>query len=82
MQQKIVLKGLASGKVTEFDVSESQMDKTLLEFLQENNQPIASSCSGVGVCQRCVVNGEILSCDLTVSEFLKSHCGKLTISYL
>ena len=73
---------MASGKIMEFAVSEEQMDKTLLEFLQENNQPIASSCSGVGACQRCIVNNEVLSCDITVMEFLSKHGGRLTVSYL
>lgn len=58
---KIIVKGLASGKtVTELNSPDQAIN--LLDFLRENNIPIASSCRGEGVCKKCVFNKDKLAC--------------------
>jgi Na+-transporting NADH:ubiquinone oxidoreductase subunit NqrF len=54
-----------------------------MNFLISNKITIASSCNGVGSCQKCIVNKSILSCQLTLSNFVKMTPSlKIEISYL
>ncbi len=55
----------------------------LLEFLRAQGIPVASSCAGEGVCRQCVVNENVLSCQLTVQRFLVDYPdGVVVIGYL
>ena len=47
-------------------------DITLMDFLRAQNIPIASSCYGEGICQKCVINQDILSCQLSLKDILHS----------
>ncbi len=82
MSQLIRVHGLASQKmVGEFQVEDPQAN--LMEFLRHRGVPIASSCGGDGVCRKCVVNGEEMSCQLSVGAFLVLHPeGIVTVGYL
>lgn len=63
---------------------EANKHKTLMQFLIENQIRIASSCSGEGVCKKCVVNDQLISCQITLEEFLKNENNAkiITIDYL
>lgn len=67
---QIMLKGLASGKVWRFNVDDDQVDADLLTFLREKTIPVASSCSGEGVCKKCVFNESFLSCKELVGDWV------------
>lgn len=82
MQPLIVVQGLASGrKLGQWPVQDPQ--QKLMAFLREHGIPVASSCDGEGVCRKCVVNGECLSCQTTLAQFLVNHPqGLVEIAYL
>jgi ferredoxin len=78
----ININGIASGRLyksVEFD--DSKLELSLMDFLHQNDIPIASSCSGEGVCEKCIVNGDILSCQLSLKEFLEKF-KEVQVSYL
>jgi hypothetical protein len=80
---QITLKGLASQNVWIFKVSDEDLDLTLMDFLRKNQMMIASSCSGAGICKKCVIQDEILSCRPTVREFLQGRPqADVIVSYL
>jgi ferredoxin len=60
---KIIVKGLASGK-TVSQLNSPKLSISLLDFLRQNNIPIASSCQGEGICKKCVFNKDKLACKL------------------
>lgn len=70
MLQKIIIKGLASSKTREIEVTDDDLDKSLLSFLSSKGIPVASSCSGKAKCHKCVFNEEILSCDEKVKDWI------------
>lgn len=81
----ITVKGLASQKIiAQIDIPDNlEADLSLMDFLTDNHITIASSCSGVGTCQKCVVNKTLLSCQITLLEFLrKTPSAVVEISYL
>jgi Na+-transporting NADH:ubiquinone oxidoreductase subunit NqrF len=48
--------------------------QSLMDFLLSHQIPVASSCLGEGICRKCVVNKEILSCQIELSQFIsQSH---------
>ena len=64
----IIVVGKASERVLgEFVVNDPH--EKLMFFLLRHGLPIASSCAGDGVCRKCVVNGDKLSCQLAVGEW-------------
>jgi Na+-transporting NADH:ubiquinone oxidoreductase subunit NqrF len=53
--------------------------QSLMDFLLSHHIPIASSCLGEGICRKCIVNKEILSCQLELSQFIsQSHIHNKT----
>lgn len=80
----IKVKGLASGKlVQDVTIREPIEDISLMDFLLQKGIPIASSCQGQGVCSKCTVNNNLLSCQITLKNFLKlSPHQEISISYL
>lgn len=44
------------------------IDITLIEYLRNNQLPIASSCNFNGVCKKCVFNQTILSCKIKLKD--------------
>ncbi len=78
----IKLIGQSSKQERKIEVLPSDLDLTLLEFFQRHNFPIASSCRGEKICQMCKVNESILSCAITVEEFLTKNGNIVYVSYL
>ncbi|OIQ16368.1 MAG: hypothetical protein BM556_14580 [Bacteriovorax sp. MedPE-SWde] len=59
---------------------EDQM--TLMELLIVNGIPVASSCSGVNACKLCSVNESVISCQITVHDFINKYGHKVVLNYL
>lgn len=57
---------------------------SLMNFLINNGIRIASSCSGEGVCKKCVVNENLISCQMTLAEYLneKNDDTIIIVNYL
>lgn len=68
MQIKVL--GLASQKSTEYPINEADLELNLLAFLQNLEVPVASSCSGEGVCKKCILSDGRLSCKLIMRDLL------------
>lgn len=77
----LIVKGLASQKKIIFSPTDTDLELNLMNYLMKQGLPIASSCSGQGACQRCVVNNELLSCQISVREYLAKF-GEVEITYL
>jgi uncharacterized 2Fe-2S/4Fe-4S cluster protein (DUF4445 family) len=74
--------GLASGK-TWGPYHPTSLNQTLLDYLVSLGHPVASSCSGEGVCKKCVIQNDMLSCQYTIEEFMKAvPDGVVKIGYL
>lgn len=81
MQIEII--GQASGKVTKILLQENDLKITLLAFLRSHNVTIASSCDGDGVCKKCVIQNDWLTCKLTLESFFQCQPdGKIYVGYL
>lgn len=82
MSQLIRVIGRASGKTIGAWACADPREN-LLDFLRRNGVPVASSCGGEGVCQKCTVNQDLVSCQISVGAFLQSSAtGVVEISYL
>ena len=69
---KLIILGGASKRVfKEIPVTEGDLIRELMAFLRVNKVPIASSCLGEGFCRRCIVCENVLSCQITVGEFME-----------
>ncbi len=80
---QVTLIGIASGKSLLLDYSTNDLNKTLLNFLSEKEITVASSCSGHGICKKCSIQQDWLTCELTLKEFLERQPdGKIYIRYL
>lgn len=75
--------GLASKKlVAELSV-QAGFKGSLMNFLMQNQIPIASSCNGAGSCKKCVVNSTILSCQVSLEDFTRDReTAVVEVSYL
>lgn len=82
MSKTIIVIGEASKRSYSFNISENDLKLTVLDFLLLKNFPIAYSCKSQGVCRKCIINYEILSCSYTVEDFIKEYNGKIKVSYL
>jgi ferredoxin len=90
MPIELKVQGLASRKeVASFAFAQASdiPHLSLMDFLRDNKIPIASSCFGEGVCRRCKVNDGLLTCQVSVYEYLIDHaqganCSTLTVDYL
>jgi succinate dehydrogenase/fumarate reductase-like Fe-S protein len=84
--QTIIVKGLASQKQSIFKWDErdpSFVNMALLDFLCNQSLPIAYSCYGEGVCQKCAVRYNedvILACQILLKELPDGAI--IEISYL
>ena len=65
----------------ELTLKESDQNLSLLEILRINSIPIASSCDGEGICKKCLVNDELISCQIKVKDFLARGENTIKISY-
>jgi ferredoxin len=79
----LTIKGLSSNKVFKtLEFTEADKDTNLLSFLSLNNIPIASSCRGKMICQKCIINGTLMSCSVTISEFVEKNGLLIEVDYL
>jgi len=64
-------------------ISAEELNDNALQWLRSNHIPIASSCNGDGVCKKCIINNDQLSCKTQLSDFLNLQ-GQINIevSYL
>jgi Na+-transporting NADH:ubiquinone oxidoreductase subunit NqrF len=77
--------GLASQKIVKIIPIPNDLPAglSLMNFLIANGITVASSCGGEGVCKKCLVNRTVLSCQITLLEFIKiSPSLRVEISYL
>ncbi len=81
--QVITVVGMASGRVTELSYHEGDLNLDLLTWLRSKKITVASSCDGKGICNKCTIQNDWKTCELTLAEFLKLRPdGKIIISYL
>jgi len=80
----ITIKGLASGKIVTILKFEHILDDiSLMDYLLQQGIPVASSCLGQGVCSKCIVNNNLLSCQISLKNFVKLNPDQeISISYL
>lgn len=70
---EIEVHGLASKKIVKIlKPKEGDLSKNLMDYLREHGLPIASSCLGKKQCKKCVINGFLLSCSVTVKEYFRN----------
>lgn len=75
--------GLASQTSRLVEAFEHEMDQDLLTWLRSRGVTIASSCDGEGVCKKCKIQNDWLTCELTLRDFLRRQPdGKVLVSYL
>jgi hypothetical protein len=80
--QLIVFGNASQSTVRLIDIYQDDFNKKLMDFLIENEIPVASSCSGANVCKLCSVNESIVSCQVTVKDFLDKYGNRVTLNYL
>jgi Na+-transporting NADH:ubiquinone oxidoreductase subunit NqrF len=82
--QSLRVRGQASGKILlHIDIQESQLDLTMLNFLSSKGITIASSCQGEGVCRKCVINAQLLTCQITLRKYLTDYPNQdVCVAYL
>jgi Na+-transporting NADH:ubiquinone oxidoreductase subunit NqrF len=78
----LYLIGISSGTKKKLLIEKSDEGDTLMNFLHKNSIPIASSCRGEAVCQRCSINNNILSCTITVEDFKKKYGDEVRVDYM
>jgi Na+-transporting NADH:ubiquinone oxidoreductase subunit NqrF len=81
--QVIEVFGKASKTSRKFSLSSLDYPVNLLHWLTSHGITIASSCSGKGVCRKCLIQNDLATCELTVHSFLKLFPdGKIYVDYL
>lgn len=79
----IKVKGLASGKEWSYEYDPSELDEDLLKWLRKHDVTVASSCDGEGVCRKCSIQNDWLTCLTSLREFLEMEKdATVKISYL
>ena len=80
---QIEIKGKASGRSEFISYKDLDLTDVLLTFLRKKGITIASSCDGEGVCKKCVIQNDWLTCEMTLKEFLQRQPnGQITVGYL
>jgi Na+-transporting NADH:ubiquinone oxidoreductase subunit NqrF len=80
---QIEIQGQASGRSHFIAYDKKDLEEILLNFLRKKNVTIASSCDGEGVCKKCVIQNDWLTCKLTLKEFLQRQPnGIIIVGYL
>lgn len=85
-QVKLIIIGRASHKILlSKELFQEQEESSLMSYLHHHNIPIASSCSGEGICKKCIIkNSEahnILSCQILM-EHIKAQDTVFYVDYL
>lgn len=79
----ISIHGLASGRISSITANLEELELNLLVWLRSKGVTIASSCDGEGVCKKCSIQNDWLTCEMTVGQLLKqSPAGVIEVSYL
>lgn len=80
----IKVRGLASEKIVKtLTLLSIPENISLMNFLLSQGIPIASSCKGEGVCSKCTVNNNLLSCQISLENFLERFPNhEISVSYL
>lgn len=83
MHKEIIIFGRSSKKIiARLEVREDET-LDLMTFLRNNNIPIASSCYGEGVCNKCIINETLLTCQISVKDYLNAYKdATINVSYL
>jgi Na+-transporting NADH:ubiquinone oxidoreductase subunit NqrF len=80
---QVEIKGLASGRSLFIDFDQSDLDQNLLVFLRSKGITIASSCDGNGICRKCTIQNDWMTCEMTLEEFFqRQNDRKIIVSYL
>lgn len=82
MKSNVAIKGLASGKTTEYPITENDLNTMVLEFFVLKDVPMAYACFGKGQCKKCCMSDGELSCQITVSELIEKYDGVCELDYL
>lgn len=80
LKKELIIYGKASGKTQRVAFSQSDADTPLMKFLIQHSIPIASSCRGEGICKKCQL-GKVLSCQISLQEYIKNFGDYLEIDY-
>jgi Na+-transporting NADH:ubiquinone oxidoreductase subunit NqrF len=79
----IEVRGLASGTSRFLQYSTIDLDRNLLYWLRANGITIASSCDGEGVCKKCVIQSDWMTCMMTVKDFIeRERRAVVEVNYL
>lgn len=79
----IEVHGLASGRVVATLQVNQDLKESLMDFLMKHKITIASSCGGAGTCKKCVVNKDLVSCQIRVRDFLgEKQTAVVEVAYL
>lgn len=79
MQIKIL--GKASQTTSLLEIEPEHFQLSLMDYLNLKGFAIASSCSGVGVCKKCIVNEDLVSCQITLQEVIEQKLKVISIDY-
>lgn len=80
---KIIVYGLASQRIVAQLELGMDLSESLMDFLMRNKITIASSCGGAGSCKKCVVNKDLLSCQVSLRDFLgDNQTAVVEVTYL
>ncbi len=84
MTKKIIIFGLASNKILKelYFENTNTVAISLLDYLLKHGITVASSCKGEGKCKKCVVNSNLLSCQIDMNNLPKKEEFKVEIAYL
>ncbi len=85
--KSLVIFGKASQKqIKSITIKASDYKLSLMDLLQYNAIPVASSCNGEGICLKCIVilnDEKILSCQYGVEDIFRNrNCVTVVLSYL
>lgn len=81
--RELLVYGNASGKLYRtLQIDAIDLEKSLMDFLIENNIPIASSCAGVGQCLKCVNDHQVVTCQITLSNYILHNGNAIAFDYL
>lgn len=79
----LFLKGRASGKEVKYIIQNNDVNLDILSLCQKYEIPMASSCHGEGICQKCVFNNGQLACKINFKNILKdNNSAMIVLDYL
>lgn len=81
MCKELIIRGGSSQKEKRIVLEKNDGPKNLMLFLASKDIPIASSCRGQGICRKCIVSDKVLSCSLSVKDYLEKHGKIVHITY-